>query len=66
MFKLNCFLMQNWQTLHKELPKAPSMCTNIRFSVTAQTGNKLPPESRGWERTWTVGREPERGTQDHN
>lgn len=28
------------------LPEGPSMCTNIRFSAMAQTGNRPPPESR--------------------
>lgn len=52
--------------MQKELPEVPSMCTNIQFSAMAQTGNKLPPENRGWERTWTVDREPDGGAQDDN
>ena len=48
------------------LPEVPSTCTNIRFSVMAQTGNRPPPESRDWGRTWTAGREPERGAEDRD
>lgn len=33
--------------MQKELPEVPNMCTNIQFSGMVQTGNKLPPESRG-------------------
>lgn len=46
------------------LPEVPSMCTNIQFSAMARTGNRPPPESRDWGRTWTAGREPEREKED--
>lgn len=52
--------------MQKELPEVPSMCTNVQFSEMAQTGNTLPPESRGWGRTWTVDKEPEKVAQDGN
>lgn len=42
------------------LPEGPSMCTNILFSVMVQIGSRPPPGSRGWGRTWTVDRGPEK------